>query len=47
MAVVYMKKANGVLQELGRTEVIMNELNPVWISKIAVTYHFEMVQSLL
>ncbi|KNA15042.1 hypothetical protein SOVF_101810 [Spinacia oleracea] len=47
MAVVYMKKRNGTLEEIGRTEVILNDLNPVWIGKISVAYHFETVQSLV
>ncbi|GAB4835884.1 Protein BONZAI 3 [Ancistrocladus abbreviatus] len=47
MAVVYMKKCNGVLEELGRTEVIMNNLDPVWIEKISVAYQFEIVQTLV
>ncbi|XP_068658278.1 protein BONZAI 3-like isoform X2 [Aristolochia californica] len=47
MAVVYAKKRDGTLEELGRTEVIMNTLNPVWISKIGVVYQFEIVQPLI
>lgn len=47
MAVVYMKRRDGKLDELGRTEVIMNNLNPVWIQKINVTYQFEIVQPLI
>ena len=47
IAVVYMKKRNGTLEEIGRTEVILNDLNPVWIGKISVAYHFETVQSLV
>ncbi|KAL8477870.1 hypothetical protein ACS0TY_029960 [Phlomoides rotata] len=47
MAVVYMKKSDGKLEELGRTEVIMNNLDPIWIQKINVTYHFETVQRLV
>ncbi|KAK0602311.1 hypothetical protein LWI29_032211 [Acer saccharum] len=34
MAVVYAKKREGTLEEIGRTEVIMNSLNPAWIVKI-------------
>ncbi|KAL0344242.1 UNVERIFIED_CONTAM: protein BONZAI 3 [Sesamum angustifolium] len=44
MAVVYMKRRDGKLEELGRTEVIMNNLDPTWIQKINVTYQFEIVQ---
>lgn len=47
MAVVYTKKRDGTLEELGRTEVIMNSLDPSWIQKINVSYQFEMVQNLV
>ncbi|KAL2532569.1 Protein BONZAI 3 [Abeliophyllum distichum] len=47
MAVLYAKKRDGSLEELGRTEVIMNNLDPAWIQKINVTYHFEIVQPLI
>ncbi|KAL0448294.1 UNVERIFIED_CONTAM: protein BONZAI 3 [Sesamum latifolium] len=47
MAVVYMKRRDGKLEELGRTEVIMNNLDPTWIQKIHVTYQFEIVQTLV
>ncbi|PWA89020.1 calcium-dependent phospholipid-binding Copine family protein [Artemisia annua] len=47
MAVVYAKKKNGALEELGRTEVIMNNLNPMWIQKISVAFQFEIVQPLV
>lgn len=47
MAVVYTKRRDGKLEELGRTEVIMNNLNPIWIQKINVTYQFEIVQPLM
>ncbi|XP_052192155.1 protein BONZAI 3 [Diospyros lotus] len=47
MAVVYMKNRDGTLEELGRTEVIMNCLEPEWIEKINVTYQFEIVQPLV
>ncbi|KAI9160698.1 hypothetical protein LWI28_010777 [Acer negundo] len=40
MAVVYAKKREGTLEEIGRTEVIMNSLNPAWIVKISIAYHF-------
>ncbi|KAL5701490.1 Protein BONZAI 3 [Ranunculus cassubicifolius] len=46
MAVGYIKK-NGILEEFGRTEVIMNTLTPVWIGKFSIAYHFEMVQPLV
>ncbi|XP_058078099.1 protein BONZAI 3-like isoform X2 [Magnolia sinica] len=47
MAVMYAKKRDGTLEELGRTEVIMNTLDPVWISKLTIAYHFEIVQPLV
>ncbi|KAJ0765793.1 putative C2 domain, von Willebrand factor, type A, copine, C2 domain superfamily [Helianthus annuus] len=47
IAVVYIKGKDGSLQELGRTEVVLNSLNPKWITKIKVTYCFETVQTLL
>ncbi|CAM8923552.1 unnamed protein product [Rhodiola kirilowii] len=47
MAVVYIKKRNGALEELGRTEVIMNNLEPTWIQKVNVNYQFEIVQPLV
>ena len=47
MVVVYLKKNDGKLEELGRTEVILNNLNPVWIQKVSVAYQFEMVQNLM
>ncbi|CAL5361747.1 unnamed protein product [Camellia sinensis] len=47
MAVVYTKGRDGALQELGRTEVVLNSLNPKWIRKHTVTYHFEVVQTLV
>ncbi|GAB2277533.1 Protein BONZAI 3 [Dionaea muscipula] len=47
MAVVYAKKQDGILEELGRTEVVMNSLDPAWIQKISVTYQFEIVQPLV
>ncbi|KAA8545038.1 hypothetical protein F0562_019863 [Nyssa sinensis] len=47
MAVVYAKKRDGTLEELGRTEVIMNNLDPAWIGKINVAYQFEIVQPLI
>lgn len=42
-----MKGRDGRLEELGRTEIIMNSLNPAWIKKVNVIYHFELVQTLV
>ncbi|KAJ0079720.1 hypothetical protein Patl1_23443 [Pistacia atlantica] len=47
MTVVYAKKRDGTLEEIGRTEVIMNNLNPSWIEKISIAYQFEIVQPLV
>ncbi|OVA12550.1 C2 calcium-dependent membrane targeting [Macleaya cordata] len=47
MAVVYAKKIDGKLEEIGRTEVIMNSLDPVWIRKVSIVYQFEIVQPLV
>lgn len=46
MVVVFSKKRDGKLEELGRTEVIMNCLNPEWIEKITLAFQFEIVQPL-
>ncbi|KAJ0719925.1 hypothetical protein HanLR1_Chr08g0287221 [Helianthus annuus] len=35
------------LMEVGRIEVIMNSLNPMWIQKINLAFHFEIVQPLV
>lgn len=47
MAVIYGKGRDGVLKEIGRTEVVLNSLNPKWIRKHTVAYHFEVVQTLV
>lgn len=47
MAVLYIKGRDGSLQELGRTEVVLNSLNPKWIKKYNLTYNFETVQYLV
>ncbi|KAI3863654.1 hypothetical protein MKW98_031246 [Papaver atlanticum] len=47
MAIVYAKRGDGKLEEIGRTEVIMNTLDPVWITKISTVYQFEIVQPLV
>ncbi|KAK6777810.1 hypothetical protein RDI58_024528 [Solanum bulbocastanum] len=47
MAVVSIKKRDGTLEELGRTEVIMNNLDPLWIQKINIMYQFETLQTLI
>ncbi|CAH9075844.1 unnamed protein product [Cuscuta epithymum] len=47
MAVLYSKGRDGKLQELGRTEVVLNSVHPKWITKFNMTYQFEMVQNLV
>ena len=47
MAVIYEKGRDGGLTELGRTEVVLNSVNPTWITKHNITYHFEVVQTLV
>ncbi|XP_075657561.1 protein BONZAI 3-like [Castanea sativa] len=47
MAVVYAKKRDGKLEELGRTEVVLDSLNPAWIEKVPVAFQFEIVQPLV
>ncbi|KAK9919705.1 hypothetical protein M0R45_028286 [Rubus argutus] len=47
MVVVNIKKGEGKLEELGRTEVMLNSLNPAWIEKITVSYQFEFMQPLI
>ena len=44
MVVVYAKKREGTPEEIGRTEVITNSLNPTWIVKVSIAYQFEIVQ---
>nr|XP_027122768.1 protein BONZAI 2-like isoform X3 [Coffea arabica] len=47
MAVIYTKQKDGLLQEFGRTEVLLNSLSPKWIKKFTITYQFEIVQHLV
>lgn len=47
MAVVYIRRKDGSLQELDRTEVVLNSLSPQWIRKFNITYQFETVQNLV
>uniref|UniRef100_A0A6N2LWT5 C2 domain-containing protein n=1 Tax=Salix viminalis TaxID=40686 RepID=A0A6N2LWT5_SALVM len=47
MVVLFAKKRDGKLEEVGRTEVILNNLNPTWIQKITISYQFEVVQPLV
>lgn len=47
MLVVYTRGRDGVLKEVGRTEVMLNSLNPKWINTLNVTFQFEIVQTML
>ncbi|KAK2662231.1 hypothetical protein Ddye_000805 [Dipteronia dyeriana] len=47
MLVVYTKARDGAVVEVCRTEVVLNSLNPAWITKYTITYQFEIVQTLL
>ncbi|KAF7834030.1 protein BONZAI 1-like isoform X1 [Senna tora] len=47
MMVLYLRGKNGALEELGRTEVVLNSLNPTWITKHNLMYQFEVVQFLV
>lgn len=47
MAVVYAKRRDGTLEEIGRTEVVLNSLDPSWIAKFIVTYQFEVLQPMV
>ncbi|XVE56494.1 hypothetical protein DITRI_Ditri04bG0014800 [Diplodiscus trichospermus] len=47
MLVVYIKERDGTITEVFRTEVVLNSLNPTWIAKYTITYHFEFVQTLV
>lgn len=46
MLVVY-TNVKGKLEEIGRTEVILNSLEPSWITKAMMSYQFEIVQPLM
>lgn len=43
-AVLYSVSAEGSMLELGRTEVIRDDLNPQWTKQFVVDYYFEEVQ---
>ncbi|KAB1217538.1 Protein BONZAI 2 [Morella rubra] len=47
LLVAYAKGRDGMLEELGRTEVVLNSLNPTWITKHNITHQFEIVQTLV
>ncbi|GJN21166.1 hypothetical protein PR202_gb08620 [Eleusine coracana subsp. coracana] len=47
MVVVYSKGKEGHLEEIGRSEVILNSLNPSWSRKVSLHYQFEILQPLV
>ncbi|XP_038709402.1 uncharacterized protein LOC120004204 [Tripterygium wilfordii] len=47
MVVVYTKGKDGALREVCRTEVVLNSLNPTWVTKYIIMFQFEVVQTLL
>eukprot|EP00252_Welwitschia_mirabilis_P003379 TRINITY_DN13459_c0_g1_i1.p1 TRINITY_DN13459_c0_g1~~TRINITY_DN13459_c0_g1_i1.p1 ORF type:complete len:575 (-),score=116.29 TRINITY_DN13459_c0_g1_i1:411-2135(-) len=47
MAVVYERETDRSLREIGRTEVVLNSLDPVWVLKPLISYQFEIRQPLL
>ncbi|EEE63497.1 hypothetical protein OsJ_18313 [Oryza sativa Japonica Group] len=46
MLVIYIRK-DARLEEIGRTEVILNSLEPSWITKATISYQFEIIQPLV
>ena len=46
MLVAYYTTVEAQVVELGRTEVIANNLNPKWVKELIIDYHFEEVQPL-
>lgn len=44
--VVY-TKVNGDLEEIGRTEVILNSMEPLWVTRTIINYRFAIVQLLV
>uniref|UniRef100_A0A6N2LNY8 C2 domain-containing protein n=1 Tax=Salix viminalis TaxID=40686 RepID=A0A6N2LNY8_SALVM len=47
MLIGYTKGKDGTLSEAFRTEVVLNSLNPTWITKHTITFEFEAVQTLV
>ncbi|XP_027902977.1 protein BONZAI 1-like isoform X3 [Vigna unguiculata] len=47
MMVLYAKGKTGALEEICRTEVVLNSSSPTWITKHTLIYHFEVVQVLV
>ncbi|QHO02248.1 hypothetical protein HN51_036808 [Arachis hypogaea] len=47
MMVLYTRGKHGALEEIGHTEVVLNSLDPKWITKHLIMYRFEVVQFLV
>ncbi|WVZ21416.1 hypothetical protein V8G54_008738 [Vigna mungo] len=47
MMVLYAKGKTGALEEICRTEVVLNSSSPTWITKHTLIYYFEVVQVLV
>lgn len=47
VAMVYMRNKDGNLREIGCTELLPESLNPKWIKKINVSFHFGEIQTLV
>lgn len=47
LLVIYTRGRDGAVQEVGRTEMVINSLNPIWITKHTMAFQFEVVQTLL
>ncbi|PKU75535.1 Vesicle-associated protein 1-1 [Dendrobium catenatum] len=47
MIVVYAKRRDGTLEEIGRIEVVLNSLNPIRVAMIEPTVRFEWLQLLV
>ncbi|XP_031405222.1 protein BONZAI 1-like isoform X2 [Punica granatum] len=47
LLVIYVRGRDGAVQEVGRTEVVLNSFNPTWITKHTMAFQFEVVQTLI
>ncbi|KAG6646185.1 hypothetical protein CIPAW_08G175900 [Carya illinoinensis] len=47
LSAIHLRDRDIISKELGRTEVILNRLNPIWIEKVTVAFQFEIVQPLV
>eukprot|EP00898_Chlorokybus_atmophyticus_P000712 jgi/Chlat1/1641/Chrsp127S01948 len=46
LAVLLLKESNGEWREIGRTEVVSNNVNPQWVRQIKLVYNFEALQNI-